>query len=82
MLTHDVNDLMKQRHELRLQQADTIKNLAKINKAETNILKKIEEAKACQFEGNTFVEGDILRINNRLRDEYGRAGVVTRVRKT
>ena len=41
MLTHDVDDLTKQLHELRLQQVDAIKNLAKINKVETIILKKI-----------------------------------------
>ena len=72
MLTHDVDALTKQLHKLQLQRADAIESLVKINKAEAETLKKIKEAKSRELEGNTFVEGDVLRINNRLRDEYGR----------
>ena len=84
ILNHNVNELTKQLHDICLERADAIENLDKINKAETDTLRKIEEARYIEPKGGncTFIEGDILHITSHLRDEYGTVGTVKKVRKT
>ena len=84
MLNHDVDDLTKELQELRLERAEAIENLQRINNAEIATLRKIEAAKAIGPKERTcnFAKGDILRITNHLRDEHGKVGTVTHVGKT
>ena len=46
MLNPDIDVLTKQLEELRLKRADTIDHLEKLNRAEIETLKNLEEAKA------------------------------------
>ena len=82
MLNHDVDTLTKQLEGIRLEQANAIERLKKINEVETDTLIELSEARAKalrrRYRYCPYKEGDILRINNRIRDEYG---IVGRVRK-
>ena len=84
MLNHDVDALTKQLENIRIEQANAIENLKKINEAEIDTLKEIVEAQAKTRKRKDcpFVVGDILRITNRLRQEYGTVGMVTKVCNT
>ena len=68
MLNHDVDALTKQLKDIRIERANAIENLKKINEAEIDMLKELVEAQAKTLKRKDcpFVVGDIFRINNRL----------------
>ena len=80
MLNQDIDVLIKRLKIVRLQRAETLSRLDEINKSETVLLKNIQEAKEASLptktKSNPFVVGDVLRITNRLRDEFGIVGEV------
>ena len=79
MLDQDVDALIKQLKDIRLEQDETLARLEDINKSETELIKSIHRAKQASLKkkaSNPFVIGDILRITNHLRDEFGTVGKV------
>ena len=66
MLNHDVDALTKQLKNIRIERANAIENLKKINEAEIDTLKELVEAQAKTLKRKDcpFMVGDILRINN------------------
>ena len=75
--------LTKQLEAIRLERANSIERLQRIDKEESDAVIELAEAKAkalrrarreCPYE-----IGDILRINNRLRNEYGIVGEARKV---
>ena len=85
MLNSDnVDVLTKQLEELRLERVNAIEYLEELSKHEITTIKRLDEAKA-KAEASTkgvcpFVLGDIVRITNRLRNEYGTVGTVWKIR--
>ena len=80
MLNHDIDALTERLANIRLERVKAIERLEKVNEAEIETLKSLEEAKAKAEASKrgvcSFVEGDIIRITNRLRNEYGTVGMV------
>ena len=83
MHNHDVDVLTKQLEAIRLERTNAIKRLQQINEEEADAVIELAEAKAkalrkarteCPYE-----IGDVLRINNRLRNEYGIVGEARKV---
>ena len=85
MLNSDnVDVLTKQLEELRLERVNAIEYLEELSKHEITTIKRLDEAKA-KAEASTkgvcpFVLGDIVRITNRLRNEYRTVGTVRKIR--
>jgi len=86
MVNHDVDTLTKQIERIRLERANAIEHLKKIEEVETDTLIELAEAKAEALRRRQrdfpYKEGDTLRINNRLRNEYGIVGKVRKVCNT
>ena len=84
MLNQDIDALTERLANIRLERARAIERLEKANEAEIETLKSLEEAKAKAATNKrgvcSLVKGDIVRITNRLRDEYGTVGMVRTIR--
>ena len=84
MLNQDIDALTERLASIRLERAKAIERLEKVNEAEIETLKSLEEAKTKAGTSKrgvcSFVEGDIVRITNRLRNEYGTVGMVRTIR--
>ena len=79
MSDQEVDTIIKQLKDIRLERTETLARLEDINKSEIELIKSIHRAKQASLKekgSNPFVTGDILRINNHLLDEFGTVGKV------
>ena len=78
MCDDNIDDLTRQLERLRLRREEALRVVDETNQAEDNIITRIRQARAAnpRRRDNPHRPGDIVRITNTLRDEYGIVGTV------
>lgn len=87
MLNQEVDDLTKALARIRLDREELTRALDNTNKQESKILKSLQTAQTAaatavaatareKIEKNPYKKGDLLRVTNALRREFGTTGTV------
>ena len=78
MRNDDIDDLARQLERLRIRREEAARVIQETNRAEEEIITRIRRARAANPSRrlNPHRPGDIVRITNVLRDEYGTVGTV------